>query len=61
MSDRLGHRGCPKISFGCGVVRAVMSVPIPAGYDDTLDFGFAIPEWGPTPFGNVFYVQLLEC
>ena len=38
----------------------VMSNPIPAGYDDTLDFSFTILNWGPTPFGNVFYVQLLD-
>ena len=38
----------------------VMSVPIPAGYDDTFDFSFSIPDWGLTPFGNVFYVQLLD-
>jgi len=37
----------------------VMSAPIPTGYDDTLDFNFTIPDWGSTPFGNVFYVQLL--
>jgi hypothetical protein len=38
----------------------VMSVPIPAGYEDTHDFSFTIPDWGSTPFGNVFYVQLLD-
>lgn len=38
----------------------VMSSPIPAGYKDTLDFNFTIPDWGPTPFGNLFYVQLLD-
>jgi hypothetical protein len=38
----------------------VMSSSIPAGYDDTLDFSFTIPDWGSTPFGNVFYVQLLD-
>lgn len=38
----------------------VMSAPIPAGYDDTLDFSFTIPNWSPTPFGNVFYVHLLD-
>jgi hypothetical protein len=39
---------------------SVMSVPIPEGYDDTHDFSFTIPDWGSTPFGNVFYVQLLN-
>jgi hypothetical protein len=38
----------------------VMSVPIPADYDDTHDFSFTIPNWGSTPFGNVFYAQLLD-
>jgi len=38
----------------------VMSAPIPAGYDDTTDFSFLIPDWGSTPFGNVFYVQLTD-
>ena len=38
----------------------VMSSSIPAGYDDTHDFSFTIPNWGSTPFGNVFYVQLLD-
>jgi len=38
----------------------VMSVPIPAGYDDTVDLSFTIPNWGSTPFGNVFYVHLLD-
>jgi hypothetical protein len=38
----------------------VMSVPIPAGYDDTVDLSFTIPNWGLTPFGNVFYVHLLD-
>jgi len=38
----------------------VMSVPIPAGYDDTVNFSFTIPNWGSTPFGNVFYVQLID-
>jgi hypothetical protein len=38
----------------------VMSVPISAGYDDTLDYSFTVPDWGSTPFGNVFYVQLLD-
>ena len=38
----------------------IMSVPIPAGYDEMLDFRFTIPDWGLTPFGNVFYVQLLD-
>lgn len=38
----------------------VMPAPIPAGYNDTLDFNFTIPYWGPTPFGNIFYVQLLD-
>ena len=37
-----------------------MSSSIPAGYDDALDFSFTIPDWGSTPFGNVFYVQLLD-
>ena len=37
-----------------------MSASIPAGYDDTHDFSFSIPYLGPTPFGNVFYVQLLD-
>ncbi len=32
---------------------------IPAGYDETHDFNFTIPNWGATPFGNLFYVQLL--
>jgi len=39
---------------------SVMSVPIPEGYDDTHDFSFTVPDWGSTPFGNVFYVQLLN-
>ena len=38
----------------------VMSSSIPTGYDDRLDFRFTIPNWGSTPFGNVFYVQLLD-
>ena len=38
----------------------VMSVPLPAGYNDMFDFSFTIPDWGPMPFGNVFYVQLLD-
>jgi hypothetical protein len=38
----------------------VMSAPIPADYDDTHDFSFTLPNWGPTPFGNVFYVHLLD-
>ena len=38
----------------------VTSASIPPGYDDTLDFSFTIPDWGSTPFGNVFYVQLLD-
>jgi len=38
----------------------VISSPIPPGYDDILDFRFTIPDWDPTPFGNVFYVQLLD-
>lgn len=38
----------------------VMSVPIPAGYEDTLDFRFTIPNWGPKPFGNAFYIHLLD-
>ena len=38
----------------------VLSAPIPAGYDDTHDFSFTIPNGGSTPFGNVFYVQLLD-
>lgn len=43
-----------------GVWVPVMSAPIPAGYDDTVDFSFPIPNWGPTPFGNVFYVRLRD-
>ena len=38
----------------------VMSSPVPAGYDETLEYSFAIPNWGATGFGNVFYVQLAE-
>jgi hypothetical protein len=38
----------------------VTSVPIPAGYNDTINISFSIPNWGSTPFGNVFYVQLLD-
>lgn len=38
----------------------VMSSSIPAGYDDTLDYSFTIPKWGPTPFGNVFYTELTD-
>ncbi|MCD4843833.1 MAG: hypothetical protein K8R25_05020 [Methanosarcinales archaeon] len=38
----------------------VMSIPIPAGYNETHNFSFIIPDLGPTPFGNVFYVQLLN-
>ncbi len=38
----------------------VMSSPIPAWYDETLEYSFAVPNWGATPFGNVFYVQLLD-
>ena len=38
----------------------VMSVPIPAGYDDTLNFSFTIPDRGSTPFGDVFYTELTD-
>jgi parallel beta-helix repeat protein len=38
----------------------VTSVPIPAGYNDTINISFSIPNWGSTPSGSVFYVQLLE-
>jgi len=38
----------------------VISSPIPPDYDDTLDFSLTIPDWGPTSFGTVFYVQLLD-
>ena len=38
----------------------VLSFPVAAGYDETLDYSFAIPDWGATGFGNVFYVQLLD-
>lgn len=43
-----------------GIWRPVMSAPIPAGYSDTLNFSYILPLFGPTPFGNVFYVQLLD-
>ncbi|HDH41698.1 MAG TPA: hypothetical protein ENG12_04770 [Candidatus Altiarchaeales archaeon] len=33
---------------------------IPAGYNDTVVLNFTIPDWGSRPFGNVFYVQLLD-
>lgn len=36
------------------------SAYIPAGYDDTVVLNFTIPDWGSRPFGNVFYVQLLD-
>lgn len=36
------------------------SVSIPSGHNDTLNFSFTIPDWGSTPFGNVFYVHLLD-
>jgi len=36
------------------------SASIPAGYDVTVDLNFTIPDWGSRPFGNVFYVQLLD-
>jgi hypothetical protein len=38
----------------------VLSVQLPGGYDNTINFSFAIPYLGPTPFGNTFYVQLLD-
>ena len=38
----------------------VTSAHIPAGYEDTHDFRFTISDWSSTPFGNVFYVQLLD-
>lgn len=38
----------------------VRSAHIPAGYYDTHDFNFTVPNWGPSHFGNVFYVQLLD-
>lgn len=40
---------------------SVKSGSIPAaGYDDTVNLSFRIPNWGSTPFGNVFYMQLLD-
>ena len=38
----------------------VLSFPVAAGYDETHDFNFTIPNWGATPFGNLFFVQLLD-
>ncbi|NOR78807.1 MAG: hypothetical protein GQ523_10440 [Methanophagales archaeon] len=38
----------------------VTSVPIPAGYNDTINISFSIPNLGSTPSGSVFYVQLLD-
>ena len=38
----------------------VTSVPIPAGYNDTINISFSIPNRGSTPSGSVFYVQLLD-
>jgi hypothetical protein len=38
----------------------VLSVQLPGGYDNTINFSFAIPYLGPTPFANTFYVQLLD-
>lgn len=37
----------------------LLSVPIPAGYDE-LNYSFAVPDLGSAPFGNIFYVQLLN-
>ena len=48
--------GVPQYS----IWRSVKSATIPAGYANTLNFSFTIPNWGSTPFGNVFYVQLLD-
>jgi hypothetical protein len=49
--------GIPQADFW----RSVKSGSIPAaGYDDTVNLSFRIPNWGSTPFGNVFYVQLLD-
>jgi hypothetical protein len=47
--------GVPKYSFWLSVKKA----EILAGYDNKIDLSFTIPNWGSTPFGNVFYVQLL--
>jgi parallel beta-helix repeat protein len=38
----------------------VTSVPIPAGYNDTINISFSVPNRGSTPSGSVFYVQLLD-
>ncbi len=38
----------------------VTSVPMPAGYNDTINISFSIPNRGSTPSGSVFYVQLLD-
>jgi hypothetical protein len=49
--------GVPQYSSWVPIARAV---PIPAGYNDTVDFSFTMPYLGSKHFGNVFYVQLLD-
>ncbi len=46
----------PQLNVSC----PVLSVQLPGGYDNTINFSFAISYLGPTPFGNTFYVQLLD-
>ena len=46
--------------FSVCIPVTLIPVSIPAGYDETLEYSFAIPNWGATGFGNVFYVQLAE-
>ena len=36
------------------------SAPIPAGFDNSYTIPIPVGDWGPTPFGLVHYVHMLE-
>jgi len=48
----------PEYSVCVGLTAMPLSVP--AGYDETLEYSFAVPELGAKWFSNAFFVQLAE-
>ena len=50
------YAGVPQFSLWM----PIHSMPIPPGYDDTLDIEITIGSWGSSPFAALWYVHLLD-
>ena len=50
------HLGVPQLAYW----GTIASAPIPAGFSYSDDLPFPVGDWGSTPFGMVWYVELTD-